>query len=554
MTLQLYLINKPDQIETTQTLNETQKTLYPCHLMSCEIFQKEQKVAQAVLTIYHENDSDLTTYSPHEIEPHQSIQIVFEAENVSKIIFQGTLSSSTNLQDKGLVQYILTSQPLQNKVILEKIKTDLLSNQCSVIEEFSDDPTISSLLETQSRVLYWDRFSQNIQTSCLFKGTEQFYVNEEHIFENSLKIKQNPYAIQHIECCVEAIWNRKLSGFLNLSHFLNQSTYQTFISTLTPKGLIQKWPKVDLTIHSHQETSMTSTTGYRVVKSDLQKIIPPALSGYPTMTTPFSIQNSDKIEPLCLSYQWFQPHLRLLWMMEQKVHEYMSFSVQTDCKETSQDTMIQTKKLIFRVQNSEHYLNHPSDSTLFQNSKGKKLIDHAFKVALNHLRTAQRNIEISFTCLWEKGIDVHLDMSVTLHHPSFKDKSMTGKVIEYRMFYEFDCSYIWIKMACSSKPFNEDKFTPPSWNWKPIDTSETSPLIQTSELTPHYFIESFQILNDAFEQEAFLKQTLGNIPSTFKNMCSLLKQKPTQIHLKLKPIHNVQPAFLKFEHQESLIF
>lgn len=545
MTLQLYLISS-----SSDALDSLTKIHYPCHLMSCEISQREHQVAQATLNIFHDPNCEDNL----KLDYCRNIQITYEANNKdSTIIFQGFLSSSTYLQETGVVQYTLISQPNNNAQLLEKLKDDLASDQLAMIEEFNDEPTLSSILETQARVLYWDRFSQKVKTSCLFQGSDHFEMNENHIFENSLNVRQNPHAVQHIECHVEVFWNRKLSGFLNLSPFFNQATPCTFISTLTPKGLIQKWPKVDFKFASSHNNSTEASTGYSIVKSELQKVTSSELSSLPTMTSDFLIQNKDKVEPLRLSYQWFKPNLRLLWMMEQKVHEHMTFHVQTNHKNAHNNEAINKKKLIFRLQNPERYLKSTSDVTVFQNEQGQKILDHAFKVACNHLKTAKRHIEVSFTCLWNKGIDVHLDMSLTLQHPSFKNESITGKVIEYRMHYEFDLSYVWIKIACLSTSQTTDEYSPPLWNWKPADDSKISSLIQTSDLTPNYFVESLDLINDAIEQETFLNQTIHSNPTTFKEMCTLLKQKPTQIHLKLKPIHNIQPAFLSFEHEQNIV-
>ncbi|MBA4249036.1 MAG: hypothetical protein C0432_04405 [Candidatus Puniceispirillum sp.] len=541
MTLKIYLtpyLSNPLETET--------RTLFPCDLISCEIVQQEHQPAKAILKLYYERDMRPT----HGCFQNKFVHIIYEKEEVEKLIFQGTLSKQLQLQNEGIVEYILISQPAEHYQILEDLKNQL-SKDFSCIEEFTDTASLSHILETQARVLHWDRYGQNIQTSCIFQGTEFLTLDEDSIFENSLKVKHNPYSFQKIECCVEAQWTRKLNGFLNLSHFISQSTSSTFISTLTPQALIKKWPKVDCKITSSHNRS-TPSSGYSIVKSELQKMDNLSLH-LRKMTRDFDIKKGDQIEKLRFSYQWFKPIIRLQWTIEQKIHEHMTFHVQSFENLKDSPLIPINKKLIFRLQNPQHYLNDASDSTLFKNEKGKKLLDYAFKVASNHLKTAQRNIDVTFTCLWEQGINIHLDMSLTLKHPSFKKGYITGKIIEYKMCYEFECAYVWIKLGCVGTDQNVEEKKPPLWEWASENGTEESDLIHITDLNPHYFIESLSVSGDAFEQEDFLAQMVASNTLKLKEMCTVLKQKPTQLHVKLKPIDDIKNAFLNFKHINPII-
>lgn len=546
MTLKIYLTPRLTPYLKKDRTEDENRTPYPCNLISCEIVQQEHQPAKAILKIYYECDN----YPSDECFQNKVMHIIYEKEGVEKLIFQGSLSNQLQLQNEGMVEYILVSQPAGANQILIDLKNEL-SKDLPAIEEFTDSPSLTHILETQARVLHWDRYGQNIQTSCVFQGTEFLTLDEDSIFENSLKVKHNPYSFQKIECCLEAQWTRKLNGFLNLSHFIHQETSCTLISTLTPLALIKKWPKVgDKITSSHGRSNPSS--GYNIVKSELQKIDPSAAFNLKSMTRDFDIQKGGKIEKLRFSYQWFKPTLRLQWRIEQKVHEHMTFHLQSlDSLKDSSISPI-NKKLIFRLQNSNHYLNDVGDATIFKGKKGQSLLDYAFQVASNHLKTAQRNIDITFMCLWEKGMGIHLDMSLTLKHPSFKKGSITGKIIEYRMIYEFECAYVWIKLGCADTDPHETKIENPSWEWVSENGDTESDLVQISDLNPHYFIESLSVSGDAFEQEDFMAQTVASNTPKLKEICTVLKQKPTQLHIQLKPIHDIQPAFLSFKHKDSI--
>lgn len=204
------------------------------------------------------------------------------------------------------------------------------------------------------------------------------------------------------------------------------------------------------------------------------------------------------------------------------------------------------RKLSFDLNNVLSISGLPSHiSSFFHTYKGHEAIFFAKKLAKAQLAGSSRNIEVQFKVPLEVGINVDLDTSIIL---PFFNKSISGKVVEYRLVIDKGQAYVWLRvLSCTKleeekgvKNFVKDAYASKNYVEEEVtlleDFSSQLPkqgIVNLSQIGVCDLVKSIIVQNHADTQIEYLEQ--NQYPQRL-DLKKVLSEIPTVLEVEFLPL------------------
>jgi hypothetical protein len=373
-----------------------------------------------------------------------------------------------------------------------------------------NDPSASDVLEASPHLFFWDRATEKVGITNIFKGRQTLDFSD-HLLESGFSMRLGDAPYSGVQVNVRAKWIQTLDGELDLFPFIERCFPKNKINTLTPHFMQHHWPKVGSNI---TRTYNQKRSGYQVVESCLKCIQPPytgALNVYPTLT--------PEITPgKRLKRYWMDGKLVVSYHYRQKHQETASFLVPHHHQPLGGMKRIKTLNLTLQK------IENPISSTFFETSMGQECIDFAKRMAETILANSARCLEIEGYVPLDKAVDISLDHNVFLSLDILPEKHVVGKVVAYKLIKTFDQELCWFRLLVSAGISDGQESV-----LEKIPTS--APFEKSLEnYAPQDFIKSIDVQWNAEEQQAQIQRNTISAPQEAQE---ILSTRGTTITLKL---------------------
>ncbi len=357
------------------------------------------------------------------------------------MLFSGRLVGLPIRIDKGLVSLELTAEPLDAMAQLQGLALELKQppfwDTAFVDSAEQNDPV--EWLEARSAFFSWDRLSGKVLMSDLFQGRYLLDLTDV-FFADSLKVRLAETPLSRISVSLTAEWIQEGSGEASLGGKISAAFPGGMINTLTPHALQATWFK---------EGQKLGRSGFWVMKSHLEQVIPPRtgiLDIYPTLTPEFRVWDEFIQAPKVVRARrfWMSGTLVLGWRYRQKRREVVQFTL-------SQKTQLDgTIRPLTRMLNlSLRQVTSEVGGTFFLTYRGRQAVEHALEVARAHLAASARCLEIEVTFPFETGFALSMDHSVRLADSRIPGGEATAKVVAYQLRQDGRRASAWVRLAAS---------------------------------------------------------------------------------------------------------
>jgi hypothetical protein len=305
---------------------------------------------------------------------------------------------------------------------------------------------VVDVLEGRNELFYWNRTSGQVSLSDLFHGKSSIDITP-FALEHSLKQHIRNRPLERIKVTLEAAWVQDAHGEFDIAPLIARKFSGGIINTLSPKGLIQSWPKIGDHLGTEKQTL---GTGFQVVESMLK---PLNLAGafhaqLPTLTQEIVAEENGKPKAIQLKRFWFKSHLAVGWQYRQKRREFSHIRLEQDCAMGQKVGNVRRLHLkLGKLSKGECFLK--SYGSFFTTTRGHKVIAAAHEIAKAHLAASARCFEIQVDIPFKELWRIDLDTTVKLCHESLPAGWIEGKVIGFEARASFEDTRLVLKIATS---------------------------------------------------------------------------------------------------------
>ncbi len=477
MSIYLYLCHQ------TQRFDDLTDQL-PLTLLELTIDHREGRVPVANLIVPVHQDIPDTGWA----------YIATDDRGALEPIFMGQFTGGAKLLDDQTKHISLVASPQNMQQTIEKLLSQSKDNY------FIKSASLTDLLEFSQEIPCYGRLGEEFKLSNIFKGRELKSIKPE-ILADTFKMQVTDTPLPGIDVTVVKEWTQFCQGEVNLYPNIDALFPHGRICTLSPSGLLASWPKTG---------HMFGRSGYAVVSSQLQTFVPQKTGGlgvYPEITPEI---NAKKYKIF-----WLQGKFVVEWSYRQKRREIVRFTLEHKNKYLNQERPNRKLKLQLTKRGEI-----TDKSSFFDSKEGKASLRQALAIATSHLAYSARALEISFQVPFADALDLTLDHSIEVTHPSIPSKTVRGKLVSYRLERAYDRAIANLRILIAT---GVSDATNQQINVEPL--AEIEGLARGQDLGPDDIIDHIGIHNHAFEQVACL-QTDG------------AESYPTWIDLRLKDLRS----------------
>ncbi len=404
-------------------------------IFKCVIAQRETEVAVARLL----TDSKIDIGQPTKESKKSRYGVIsfHDGESVH-VLMRGKLVHIPRHANDGFLEWELTAEASDSAAQINQLVSQLKADP-AFEAGFYDKVGLAEVLESRTEVMCWDRVNGRLSLSDIMSGSKHKYVSDA-ILGDSLVVRMGATPVNAVHVTIEANWQQRCDGVINLAPMIARKFSRGIINTLTIDALLKNWPRIGDKIGL---AKTRRNTGYTVVKSWLKRL-PKGVDGLPTTTSPLYMSEHGK-EPrlMTFSHGWFKGCLWVNWDYKQACREVVDFSVLSAVPVAGG----QVRHLQFKLADGRAYVEHPSAATVLRTDRGCTLLDYAERVAKAHIVGASRQLEVEFCVPFERLWDVDLDTTLDVRHAGLPDGHMLGKVVSYQLRATSDSWIVWVKLA-----------------------------------------------------------------------------------------------------------
>lgn len=487
------------------------------------ISQKESEICIAKIDIPFEEKDKLLT--------NKDFLIVYDDE----VLFRGSLLNIPFQKKDGVLEVEFLAIYKNTFAKIRNIIADL-KKQNPLYDLFFDHIKSDSanVLEGENKIFTFSRFDDRIYFSDIFRGSKKIVLNESQIIGKSLKSFIRGFPLSKVTVELVADWIQKGQGEFDLIPFIAKKFKYGFINTLTPKQLLNSFPKQADFI----KIDGRKKTGYQIISSDINYFDPNLLQSsnfYPKVTPYFSdFSDSNFDDKKRFRRYWLNGKLIVGWDYKQPRKEIVKFF----CENKSRGRFYREKKLVFHLKNPLINGKVPEHvSSFFDKEIGLKVIEFSKRIAKSHLYGSFRNLEINLKTTWDIGCKIDLDTSIELPFLDYK-KNIEGKVCSYKMISYGGKSFVVLKILVSFFS-DEETFFENGKNYFPdlIEKKQNNfnekidGIIDLEKLVPQDLIKDIRVINSGDEQIEFLQK----LPKEqYHQLKQILADNPTKIEIDLE--------------------
>lgn len=477
MSIYLYLCHQ------TQKFEELSDQL-PLTLLELTIDHHEGRIPIANLIVPVQQDIPDTGWA----------YIATDDRGVLEAIFRGQFTGGAKLLDDQTKHISLLASACNMGQTIEKLKGKNKDNY------FVNSGSLTDLLEFTQDIPCYGRLGEEFKLSNIFKGRNIKRLQHE-ILADTFKMQITDTPLPGIDVTVIKEWTQVCQGEVNLYPRIEVLFPHGRMCTLSPSGLLASWPKTG---------QMFGRSGYAVVQSHLQTIDPQktgVLGVYPEITPEI---NGKKYKIF-----WLQGKLVIEWSYRQKRREIVQFTLEHKNKFLNQQRPNRKLKLSLAKRGESS-----NKSSFFDSEKGVSALKQALEIAKSHLAYSARALEITFQIPFTDALDLTLDDSIEVNHPSIPSNTAVGKIVSYRLERAYDRAVAHLKILIAT---GVSENTNQQINLEAL--SKVEGVSGRHDLGPDDIIDHISIHNHAFDQIEFLQVAAD-------------ESHPTWIDLRLKDLRS----------------